>query len=86
METAVRNGVATIEGECGGALACATCHVHIPEEWRAVTGEASADEQEMLEFGVESDERSRLVVPDHGHRGDGRHHRPHAAQPALGVG
>lgn len=60
METAVRNGIATIEGECGGALACATCHVHIPEEWRAVTGEASADEREMLEFGIEVDERSRL--------------------------
>lgn len=60
MELAVRNGVTTIEGECGGALACATCHVHIPGEWRGVTGEPSDDEREMLEFGVGVDERSRL--------------------------
>ncbi|MDB5703256.1 MAG: 2Fe-2S ferredoxin [Sphingomonas bacterium] len=65
METAVRNGVVAIEGECGGALACATCHVHIPDEWRAVTGEASDDEREMLEFGVEVDERSRLSCQIH---------------------
>ena len=60
METAVRNDVLSIEGECGGALACATCHVYIPGEWRAVTGEPSEDEREMLEFGVDVDERSRL--------------------------
>jgi len=60
MELAVRNGVSTIEGECGGALACATCHVHIPDEWRGATGEPSDDEREMLEFGVDVDERSRL--------------------------
>ena len=60
MEVAVRNGVAAIEGECGGALACATCHVYIPDEWRGVTGEPSDDEREMLEFGVDVDARSRL--------------------------
>lgn len=60
MEVAVRNGVAEIEGECGGALACATCHVYIPDAWREATGEASEDEREMLEFGVDVDERSRL--------------------------
>lgn len=60
MEAAVRNGVASIEGECGGALACATCHVYIPQEWQIVTGEASEDERDMLEFGVDVDERSRL--------------------------
>jgi len=61
MEAAVRNGVATIEGECGGALACATCHVYIPEQWRAVAGEPSEDEQVMLEFGQDVDARSRLA-------------------------
>jgi len=60
MEAAVRHGVAAIEGECGGACACATCHVYIPPEWRRVTGEPSEHEQMMLEFGVEVDERSRL--------------------------
>jgi 2Fe-2S ferredoxin len=60
MEAAVRNGIAAIEGECGGACACATCHVYIPPEWRGVTGEAAEHEQMMLEFGVDVDERSRL--------------------------
>lgn len=60
MEAAVRNGVATIEGECGGAGACATCHVYIPQEWQTVTGVASEDELAMLEFGSEVDDRSRL--------------------------
>lgn len=60
MEAAVKNGVAAIEGECGGACACATCHIYIPQEWRHLTGEASEHEQMMLEFGVEVDARSRL--------------------------
>jgi 2Fe-2S ferredoxin len=60
MEAAVKNGVASIEGECGGALACATCHVHVAEEWRHLTGERSEDEVEMLEFAVDPDARSRL--------------------------
>ena len=60
MEAAVKNGVATIEGECGGACACATCHIYVPEEWQRLTGKASDDELEMLEFGVDPDERSRL--------------------------
>ena len=60
MEAAVRNGVSAIEGECGGACACATCHVYIADAWRGLTGEPSENEQMMLEFGVEVDERSRL--------------------------
>ena len=60
MEAAVRNGVIAIEGECGGACACATCHVYVPNEWRRLTGEPSEYEMMMLEFGVDVDERSRL--------------------------
>ena len=60
MQAAVGNGVASIEGECGGACACATCHVYIPDAWRSVAGEPSENEQMMLEFGVDVDERSRL--------------------------
>jgi 2Fe-2S ferredoxin len=60
MEAAVKNGVTSIEGECGGACACATCHVYIPSDWQHLTGEASEDEQMMLEFGIDVDDRSRL--------------------------
>ena len=34
METAVRNGVPGIEAECGGACACATCHVYVDDAWK----------------------------------------------------
>jgi 2Fe-2S ferredoxin len=60
MEAAVRNGVIAIEGECGGACACATCHIYVPDVWRRLTGEPSEHETMMLEFGVDVDERSRL--------------------------
>ena len=61
MKAAVTNGVEAIEAECGSALACATCHVHIPPEWQSVTGEASEDERVMLECGIGVDEQSRLA-------------------------
>ena len=60
MEGALRNGVPGIEADCGGALACATCHVYVPEQWVAAIGTASADEREMLECANDVDGRSRL--------------------------
>jgi 2Fe-2S ferredoxin len=60
MLAAVRNGVVAIEGECGGACACATCHIYVPEAWRGVTGNASENEREMLECANDADDRSRL--------------------------
>ena len=60
MQAAVQNGVGGIEGDCGGACACATCHVHVESAWTALTGEASPEEAEMLEFANGVDARSRL--------------------------
>jgi 2Fe-2S ferredoxin len=60
METAIRNGVPGIEAECGGACACATCHVYVDEAWQVKTGEASAMEQDMLDFGYDVRPNSRL--------------------------
>ena len=60
MTAAVRGGVVAIEGECGGTMACATCHLHVPDEWREVTGAASPGEREMLECANDVDEGSRL--------------------------
>jgi ferredoxin, 2Fe-2S len=59
MEGAVKNNVRGIDGDCGGACACATCHVYVDEAWRAKTGERSAMEESMLDFaeGVEANSR-----------------------------
>src|SRR6202162_2093035 len=60
METAIRNNIPGIEAECGGACACATCHVYIDEAWRAKTGEPSPMEEDMLDFGYDVRPNSRL--------------------------
>ena len=48
MEAAIRNSIPGIEAECGGACACATCHVYVDEAWRSITGEPSQMEEDML--------------------------------------
>ena len=60
MENAIRHAVPGIEAECGGACACATCHVHVDEAWRAVVGEPSPMEEDMLDFGYDVKPDSRL--------------------------
>src|SRR5262245_53695095 len=60
METAIKNGIPGIEAECGGACACATCHVHVDQAWRAVVGEPSPMEEDMLDFGYDVQADSRL--------------------------
>ena len=60
METAIKHGIPGIEAECGGACACATCHVHVDQAWRATVGEPSPMEEDMLDFGYEVQPDSRL--------------------------
>ncbi|GAB5508035.1 MAG: 2Fe-2S iron-sulfur cluster-binding protein [Rhizobiaceae bacterium] len=60
MENAVRNGVPGIEAECGGACACATCHVYVDEAWTEKVGPPEAMEEDMLDFGYDVRSNSRL--------------------------
>jgi len=60
METAVKHMVPGIEAECGGALACATCHVYVDEAWSEKVGPPSAMEEDMLDFAYEVRPTSRL--------------------------
>lgn len=60
MEAAVRNMVPGIDADCGGACACATCHVYIDDSWREKTGKPEAMEESMLDFAAEPKENSRL--------------------------
>ncbi|MCT8998489.1 (2Fe-2S)-binding protein [Chelativorans intermedius] len=60
MENAVRHGVPGIEAECGGACACATCHVYVDEEWMDAVGQPEAMEEDMLDFAYDVRPNSRL--------------------------
>ena len=60
MQVAVDNMVPGIDGECGGACSCATCHVYVEPDWQARLPARSSDETFMLEGAVEVDGRSRL--------------------------
>ncbi|MEO0619353.1 MAG: 2Fe-2S iron-sulfur cluster-binding protein, partial [Pseudomonadota bacterium] len=53
MEAAVKNSVPGIEAECGGACACATCHVYVDPGWVAKTGAREDMEEDMLDFAFE---------------------------------
>ena len=60
MEGAVKHNVPGIDADCGGACACATCHVYVDEAWREKTGSASAMEESMLDFAQNVQPNSRL--------------------------
>lgn len=61
MEVAVRNNIPEIKAECGGALACATCHVYLDPGWIGRVEEASDFEQDMVEMAEnEVRDESRL--------------------------
>jgi 2Fe-2S ferredoxin len=60
MENAIRNGVPGIEAECGGACACATCHVYVDDAFRDIVGSPEPMEEDMLDFAFDVRPSSRL--------------------------
>jgi 2Fe-2S ferredoxin len=60
MEGALKNGIPGIDADCGGACACATCHVYVDPAWQAATGERSDMEESMLDFADAVKDTSRL--------------------------
>lgn len=60
METALKNGVPGIEAECGGACACATCHVYVADDWVEKLPKAEQMEEDMLDFAFDVRPSSRL--------------------------
>lgn len=60
METAIKNSVPGIEAECGGACACATCHVYVDAAWQETVGGPEIMEEDMLDFAFEPKTGSRL--------------------------
>jgi len=60
MEGAVKHNIPGIDADCGGACACATCHVYVDPEWLDKVGTASAMEESMLDFAEGVEPNSRL--------------------------
>jgi 2Fe-2S ferredoxin len=60
METAIKHDINGIVAECGGACACATCHVYVDDAWKEKTGNPSEMEEDMLDFAFDVRDTSRL--------------------------
>ena len=57
----IRDGGVAIKAECGGACACATCHVYVPDEWMEQTGERTEEEEDMIDLALDVQDGSRLA-------------------------
>jgi 2Fe-2S ferredoxin len=61
MNAAVKSGVSGIEGECGGEMSCATCHVHVEPDWLRLLEPQSEAEVDLLELVDDLQDNSRLA-------------------------
>ena len=60
MEGAVQNDISGIDADCGGGMACATCHVYIKEDWWDKLPNKEDGEEDMLDMAYEPNKFSRL--------------------------
>ena len=60
MEGAVQNDIPGIDADCGGGMACATCHVYVKEEWLDKLPSKEDGEEDMLDMAFEPKNNSRL--------------------------
>ncbi|MEL7546312.1 MAG: 2Fe-2S iron-sulfur cluster-binding protein [Pseudomonadota bacterium] len=60
METAIKNSIPGIDADCGGACACATCHVYVEDAFMPKVGNPEDMEQSMLDFAENVQGNSRL--------------------------
>ena len=60
MEGAVQNNIPGIDADCGGSMACATCHVYVKEEWFNKLPKKEDGEEDMLDMAFEPKTNSRL--------------------------
>ena len=60
MEGAVQNNIPGIDADCGGSMACATCHVYVKEEWFNNLPKKEDGEEDMLDMAFEPKKNSRL--------------------------
>ena len=60
MEGAIQNDIPGIDADCGGSMACATCHVYVKEEWFDRINKKNEGEDDMLDQAYEPKKNSRL--------------------------
>ena len=60
MEGAVQNNIPGIDADCGGGMACATCHVYVKEDWFNKLPKKTEGEDDMLDQAFEPNSSSRL--------------------------
>ena len=60
MEGAIQNEIPGIDADCGGAMACATCHVYVEEKWFDKLPKAENAEVDMIDMAHEPKKNSRL--------------------------
>ncbi len=56
----MRHAGLPIRAECGGAMACATCHVAVDEDWIEKVGRAKGEETDLLDMSDYRGDASRL--------------------------
>ena len=60
MEGAIQNNIPGIDADCGGSMACATCHVYVEEKWLNKIQKAEEAEEDMIDMAFEPKKNSRL--------------------------
>ena len=60
MEGAIQNNIPGIDADCGGSMACATCHVYVKENWFNKLPKKEDGEEDMLDMAYEPNKFSRL--------------------------
>jgi 2Fe-2S ferredoxin len=60
MEGAIQNDIPGIDADCGGAMACATCHVYVEEKWLNKLPKSEEGEVDMIDMAYEPKKNSRL--------------------------
>ena len=60
MEGAIQNNIPGIDADCGGSMACATCHVYVEEKWFDKIPKAEEAEIDMIDMSFEPKKNSRL--------------------------
>ena len=60
MEGAIQNNISGIDADCGGSMACATCHVYVEDSWLNKLPKAEDAEQDMIDMAYKPNKNSRL--------------------------